>query len=121
MRFARELGLQSFKASAGWILDFKKEYGFVSRRITKYVAYRDVERLCHTPQLEELKSIVENKPYEPSEVINIDQSGFNPEKEFRRTLSVKGENVTKALVDSMNKISHSYTLQVRTYGIYLTC
>lgn len=49
--------------------------------------------------------------FHPVMVINTDQSGFNYEFFSGCTLSYRGENQTPIAIKSMNKTSHSYTIQ----------
>jgi hypothetical protein len=50
--------------------------------------------------------------YPRARVFNTDQSGYSYEMVSTRTLSHKGEKVTECVVGSMNKVTHSYTIQV---------
>lgn len=49
--------------------------------------------------------------YDPTEVFNTDQSGFNYIVHTNRTLSYTGERITTATVESLNALTHSYTVQ----------
>jgi len=62
-----------------------------------------------TNEINQLKS---SQEIDQSRVWNTDQSGFNYEMTSARTLSVQGEKDTQGLVQSMNAMTHSYTLQV---------
>jgi hypothetical protein len=50
---AEELGLTEFKASASWLLRFKKKYRIVSRKVTAYVTSAQLD------EREELDEMVE--------------------------------------------------------------
>ena len=49
--------------------------------------------------------------FDPTAIFNTDQSGFNYIVHSNRTLSQVGERFTVAAAQSMNKLTHSYTIQ----------
>ena len=106
------LNMENFVASHYWLHHFKFEYGIVSRNVTKLVSNISDEAnipIDSNNFLIEAKSIIIQFP--SSAVINTDQSGFNYEMYSKRTLSQYGEKNTVLFENSMNAISHSYTIQ----------
>lgn len=114
IRKAHELDLPDFVASATWLKEFKKRNKLVSRKITRFVSERfskDLEDLYDqgaTFQVEFMDTIIPR--FNPNEIFNMDQSGINYESHGGRTLSFRGEKDTNALAQSMNSLSHSYTV-----------
>lgn len=112
LQIANEISLEDFCASPFWLVHFKREYKITSRKITKFVS-----RIEENINIYEISSTFLNtiKPillqYNPANIINTDQSGFNYELHSNRTLSNKGERITALHVLSTNAISHSYSIQ----------
>ena len=114
---ARKVKLDDFTAGRTFVQDFKKAHRISSRRITKFVTLRTradepkiiAEAKKFVNEINEVKLIT---PYDDEHVWNTDQSGFNYEIVSRRTLSDNGEKKTFTLVQNMNALTHSYTIQV---------
>ena len=110
---ANKIGLQ-FLASKKWIYNFKRRHELVSRKVTKVhssskmVAAAKILEATNTFRNEVL---AESPKYSPQLVFNTDQSGFQYEFYSTRTLSFKGEKDTPITVKSMNKTTHSYSIQ----------
>ena len=112
---ARELSVTRFKASERWIQQFKAKYRISSRKIVRFVSYR------HQQTQDEIKEAVQEllndyvrtvrTRFDPSEVFNTDQSGFNYIVHTNRTLSYTGERTTHGAVSSVNALTHSYAIQ----------
>ncbi len=49
-------------------------------------------------------------------VFNTDQSGYNYEMVSTRTLSDKVVKINEGLVNSMNKVTHSYSIQPHSHS-----
>lgn len=110
---ARELNCK-FKASDRWITYFKKKYRIKSRKISKFITYRNESN--ETEKLEKAKNFVTDirkiiGNYSSDHIFNTDQSGVNYELYSNRTLSNIGEKSTFVSVFSLNSITHSYTIQ----------
>lgn len=108
------LSKNSFTASAKWIQNFKLRHRIVSRKINKFVTQ------THLKNKETLKKqadeFVENIKKEisiigPDNVYNTDQSGFNLEMHAGRTLAFVGTLKVESLAQSINSLTHSYTIQ----------
>jgi hypothetical protein len=74
--------LDGFVASESWAHKFKKRFNLVSRKITKYVTKSDMTNKAEIEAnarafVQEIKQ--ELQQYQPHEVWNIDQSGFQRE------------------------------------------
>ena len=121
---ARELQLTSFRASNWWINEFKEKNKIVSRRVTNFVSYKhQVEREeIETSALtftEEINNTIITL-FQPDEIFNTDQSGFNYEMHRDRTLEISGQRSVDVRVESMRAKSHSYTIQpIITMGGHL--
>uniref|UniRef100_A0AC34FX85 HTH CENPB-type domain-containing protein n=1 Tax=Panagrolaimus sp. ES5 TaxID=591445 RepID=A0AC34FX85_9BILA len=115
LKAADELGLPTFKASEGWLHQFKKKNGIVSRKINAVVTKA---QLGNQPELdtvieefrENMKVVIAEKRLE--KVFNADQTGIKQEMISGRTLAIKGEKKIKAVVKRVNATTHSYTVQV---------
>lgn len=114
IRKAREFELPTFKASKGWIQQFKLKYGIRNRKINSITTHkRMVDQQETIDQSIEfvLKFNEEIAPhFQPSQIINIDQSGFRYVHLTNRTLSFLGEKDTEVVVPNSNATTHSYTI-----------
>lgn len=114
---SKEFGCENFKASKHFINNFKTEYGITSRIITQIVTRNNLEedeeiRKTASNFNEKINQLIKDTPLEPTNIWNCDQSGFNYEMSSRATLSKKGEKVTLATYQSINSITHSYTIDI---------
>ena len=114
---AKQVSLDNFKAERGFILNFKKSHRITSRRITKFVTEKTLEDDAVTQKKGkefnyEVIRYKKDNQMDHSRVLNTDQSGFNYEMVSSRTLSTTGEKDTLGNIQSMNAMTHSYTLQV---------
>lgn len=109
-----KLSNKLFSASSKWIHTFKVKHGIVSRKINKFVTKTQItskETLVQKSNefvatvRSEMLSIGENN------IFNSDQSGFNLESHAGRTLSFKGTLKVECLAQSINSLTHSYTIQ----------
>lgn len=81
--------------------------------LTRHTSQNEAEIFSHGKLFAEsvnLKKLEDN--YDDELVWNTDQSGFNYEMVGNRTLSDKGEKTTRGLVQSLNSMTHSYTVQI---------
>ena len=112
LQFASDYKILDFTASDFWIFQFKRQFHIASRKITKFVSTNEENVNISELSINFLNNI---KPlileYNPSCVINTDQSGFAYELHSNRTLSNKGEKLTALHICSSNAVSHSYTIQ----------
>lgn len=109
-----DLSRDSFSASAKWIFNFKVNHGIVSRKINKFITKKQVATADKV--LQESKEFVSKIRNEllligESNIYNSDQSGFNLETHAGRTLSYKGSLKVECLAQSLNSLTHSYTMQ----------
>jgi len=86
----------------------------VSKKINKFITQKSV--LGQVKLKEQATEFVDDISRLISEVgecniFNTDQSGFNLEMHTGRTLSFKGELKIEALAQSLNLMTHSYTIQ----------
>lgn len=113
---ARELGLNQFKASDTWILEFKRRYGITDRAVTEVVTRR--QRTTKEELLKTVETFVKQfhrkyPNYDPSLIENTDQSGVNFEITTNRTLDRKGVKKVQGLSANISATTHSYTIQPR--------
>ena len=114
LKKARELHLEDFQASEGWLYNFKYRHGICSRRITKLVTKKVVENQEEINQsakhfVLETNKVIEG--YSPNQVLNTDQIGIELEPHGNRTLTYSGEKSTLSSVRSLGAATHSYTIQ----------
>ena len=113
---ARIVKLPNFKASVGFLHSLKTQFKITSRKVTKFITKKtrvneaDIKKSADefVIKINELK---ENMGYRNASVWNTDQSGFNYELVSGRTLSDRGEKETFAMVQNINSLTHSYTIQ----------
>lgn len=114
---AQEVNLSQtdFKASKWWIAKFKRACGISSRKITKFITFKNERKQeeIENSAVEVILDFVDNvrAQFDPTEVFNTDQSGFNYVVHTNRTLSYTGERVTRASVNAVGPLTHSYTIQ----------
>ena len=111
---ARRVSFDTFKASKWWIHKFKKINNIGSRKITKFVTKRyaddyDVLVANATVFVGDIQQIIEERGEDS--IFNTDQSGFNLEFHGGRTLTEKGLKTVLAEAQSLNSLTHSYTIQ----------
>ena len=114
LKAAKELDLENFHASHGWLAVFKQRHGIVSRRVTNIITRHEIENSDEVEKSKKEFLLAYNKvssKYTASQIINTDQSGVEKELHSTRTLSTKGEKKTFGIVASKNASTHSYTLQ----------
>lgn len=112
----KEIGSEDFrfKASANWLLKFKKAHRIVSRKVNKFITKKILES---GPELEtkanefvaDVKSCIQTIGLQ--NFYNSDQSGFQLEIHSGRSLAVEGEKQVQCVVQSVSSTTHSYTIQ----------
>ncbi|XP_029162654.1 uncharacterized protein LOC114934181 [Nylanderia fulva] len=114
IRAQKEVNLLGFTASLSWVKRFKLAHNIVSRKITKFITKK---HLASDKDLEaRSKSFIENVKsfiiqYGIENVYNSDQSGFQLEFHFGRSLSPIGIKKVERIVQSISATTHSYTIQ----------
>jgi len=103
-----------FNASMKWVHKFKQKHRIVSRKINKFVTKKSIENKEKLEQ--EAKTFGEKIKTHISlvgeeNVLISNQSGFNLEMHTGRTLALKGQKTVEALTQSVNFMTHSYTIQ----------
>lgn len=113
-RLSVDLPPEFFSASTYWIHNFKIKHGIVSRKINKFVTQKYLsskdgilERSREFVSLVKSEILLVGK----GNVYNSDQSGFNLETHAGRTLSLKGSLKVECIAQSLNSLTHSYTIQ----------
>lgn len=108
------LSPKQFTASTLWVHNFKTNHGIVSRKINKFVTKKQIsskEILLRTSSEFVSKVKSEIQMINKDNVYNSDQSGFNMETHAGRTLALKGSSKVECLAQSINSLTHSYTIQ----------
>lgn len=108
------LSIQLFTASTKWLHNFKIKYGIVSRKLNKFVTKKQIEKkeeMLQNAQDHVLKVKSEMEIVGAENVFHSDQSELNLEPLARRTLSFKGTLRVECLAQSLNSLTHSYTIQ----------
>lgn len=109
-----EKDYSNFTASRHWLDNFKRRNGVVSRKVTILTTRPEVENSAATAEsIIQFHADYKNESfnYAKCRIWNYDQSGFAYEPSNLRTLSFKGERDTSLMVDSINRHTHSYTVQ----------
>lgn len=112
---SNELKLDNFVASHSWLNKFKNKFRISSRKVSKFVSVKS-SRNSEEIENESVELILKfndiyKENFEPTEILNTDQSGFRYHHLGNRTLSFKGEKMTSIVVPSLNPTTHSYTIQ----------
>ncbi|EFN78025.1 hypothetical protein EAI_10585, partial [Harpegnathos saltator] len=103
-----------FTASVNWVHNFKVRHRIVSRKIKKFVTQTQLtskQRLLEKANefVTKVKSNI--SLLGEDNVYNSDQSGFNLETHVSRTLSFKRSLKMECVAQSLNSLTHSYTIQ----------
>lgn len=103
-----------FTASTKWVHNFKKTHKIVSRKINKFVTQtqltnKDVLKQKADQFVSNIKDQI--SLFGADNVHNSDQSGFNLEMHGGRTLSFTGDKKIEYKAQSINSLTHSYTIQ----------
>lgn len=110
---ARQLHHTSFKASPSWLYDFKVNHSLVSRKILRVISPRMIvedEGIEQSAEdfVRQVKALMAAHPNRP--MFNADQSGFEKELHSGRTLETRGAKEVKAIAQSIDATTHSYTI-----------
>jgi hypothetical protein len=100
--------------SSRWIASWKSRRGVVSRKVSRIWPTAKLQKAeaVAAAAIDFRKEVLEKlADYDPDMILNTDQSGYQYEFFSGRTLSFKGENATPLAIRSMNKTTHSYTIQ----------
>ena len=111
---AKEIKVDEFRASNGWLKNFKARNGIVSPRVTNIVTKYEMknEEFIEKSKEDFIKHFyVHSSSFHLSEILNTDQVGIEKEVYSTRTLSFAGEKKTFGSVASKNATTHSYTVQ----------
>lgn len=91
MEFAEELGNETFKASDGWLSNFKK------RNSITFKTVQGEEGAVNVGELTDWQTSVlreELEKYEPKDVFNLDETGLFWKLQPNKTMAFKGERCT---------------------------
>ncbi|EFN85133.1 hypothetical protein EAI_10831, partial [Harpegnathos saltator] len=105
-----EKELLGFKASETWIKRFKLIHNIVPQKVTKFVTKRskpELENKCDT-FIGNVKYYIGR--YGMENIYNSEQSGFQLEFHFSRTLLYKGTKRIESVEQSISATTHSYTV-----------
>lgn len=111
---ARELGVNNFRASNHWLTDFKARHDIRSRAATKMISNADRRKKADVDKsITEFRSLFTSVAanFEPSKILNIDQTGINYDIAAARTLNTAGARDVEISVAQRNQATHSYTTQ----------
>lgn len=114
LEIASGIGLTNFKASASFILRFKRRHGITSRRIQKFVSIRHMASLEARERAaalfaQDVQQLVDEEEIQPEYIFNADQTGIPYGIVSNRTLSIKGEKSTFCRLHSVHASKHSFT------------
>ncbi|CAK9826401.1 hypothetical protein ANTRET_LOCUS4258 [Anthophora retusa] len=105
-----------FSASRSWLINFKRKHYIRQRQVTRYVSRRKMTTLQEIEESakrfqHQTKNIITAGTIPPHFIINTDQTGCEYRTSIKRSLSHKGEKATQIAIDSISKMTHSYTAQ----------
>lgn len=121
----RDINYSQFKASASWLLRFKRRNRIGVRSITHIVSKKSVENMdiikaSGVSFVESMRNLM--NPSNLSSFFNVDQSGFRKEMHGGGTLAFKGVKKVEAKVQSVGSTTHSYTIMpvISANGVLLS-
>ncbi|CAK9809181.1 hypothetical protein ANTQUA_LOCUS5921 [Anthophora quadrimaculata] len=104
-----------FSTSRSWLINFKRKHNIRQRQVTRYLSRRKITTLQEIEEsakrFHQTKNIITAGKIPPHFIINTDQTGCEYRTNIKRSLSHKGEKATQIAIDSISKITHSYTAQ----------
>src|SRR5699024_5541360 len=105
------------KACKRYTENVKKELGITSRKVTKYFTAKELQFLTQEDEIKldfvlDVKDTILRERIPASYVLNLDQSGYTYAVKTNHTLSYREEKNTEGFVESHNKMTHSYSIQV---------
>ncbi len=110
---AKQLNIK-FKASRKFILNLKRKFEIVGRKVTKYVSKKSLQ-LNNDKGLMignfRTNAMQEIQNYGNDYILNSDQTGFQYESISKRTLAKKGQKVVLLSIELMNATTHSFTIE----------
>lgn len=113
-RRAVETGAPWFRASKGWLDNFKRRNKIKSLKVTKTCSRPEMNRQPQIQQsIEQFRANFSrySKFFRPRMIMNIDQTGIEYESSNRRTLEFSGTRDVYLRIDSLNKNTHTFTAQ----------
>lgn len=102
------------KGSHGWIASFKKRNRITSHKVNMVCMKKRVQNADTISQAAtefRERFLNETKRFPSHQIFNSDQSPYTYEYHSNRTLTHVGEKITMLTVQSLNKGTHSYTIQ----------
>ena len=96
-----------FKASKHWLLDFKKKYRIVTRKITKVISQKDIYEFDHIANtskafLNDVFIFFKDSKFNDNQMFKTDQSVFNRKNHSGRTLHLLGSKYVESTAQSIN-------------------
>ena len=110
---AEEIDFINFKCSDKFLYNFKKQYKISGRKAQIFITKKELNGNNNNEIIREFrKNFIENYYLKYSEnlILYVDQTGIKYENSPKRTLSHKGEKITKLRVQSCKFSRCSYTL-----------
>lgn len=119
--FAREINktlqIPNFNASIRWVQNFKSASRIVSRHITKIISRRTLQNQQSMEQsAQQFVRAIKEMNFEPSLIVNADQSGFVKEMQSGRSLAPVGVKTVERMVQTVSSTTHSYTVMPMIYA-----
>lgn len=110
----QQVAAENFKASKSWVHKWKKRNNVVSRKVTKTLSRKQIASLPNVQEdIQQYRNQVRilSEDFQPGQIYNTDQSGFNIELLSGRTLTTKGEKMVYSSMNQSASETHSYTIQ----------
>jgi predicted oxidoreductase (fatty acid repression mutant protein) len=116
----KEVNLNNFKASNTFITNLKNKHGISSRKITKFVAVKDVQgegciKETASKFTDQANVAIMEKNLQDNEIWNCNQSQFNYEMSSNTTLNLQAKKDTFAIAHTSSSLMHSYPIHVTIF------
>ena len=111
---ASELKMK-FSASKTWLMNFKRRYQIVSRKITKVLSVFHMHQMNDVVNaskafLNDFYIFFKDSKFNDNQIFNMDQSGFYKEIHSGRTLAVSGSKEVERVAQSLHATTYSYAI-----------
>lgn len=102
-RLTKQMGLEQFKASSGWLFRFRRRHNISSKKICGEILSADLEAV--EPFRKKLNDVIKNEGYQLSQIYNFDETSLFWRNLPDNTQASKAEKTTPGRKISKERVS----------------